>query len=153
MQSWLWKVCYWLPRQCWLLSRGCFPVGESGSSFTKMCGPWYIFRGAGWCMTSVFLVLMVKPKLSRALEKWFTHCCISASVLLLRAQSSPTRSSLSDLCFCCEPFEVEHSSTCSVPESALGVIHIKWYNQLRKPKLHSDVKNQINLWPHLDSSN
>ena len=25
--------------------------------------------GAGWCMTSVFLVLMVKPKLSQALEK------------------------------------------------------------------------------------
>ena len=28
-----------------------------------------IFRGAGWCMTSVFLVLMLKPKLSQALEK------------------------------------------------------------------------------------
>ena len=60
-----------------------------------MCGGWYTFRGAGWCMTSVFLVLMVKPKLSQAPEKWFTHCCISTSVLLLRAQSSTKRSSLS----------------------------------------------------------
>ena len=48
-------------------------VAFTGSSFTKMCGSWYIFRGAGWCMTSVFLVLMVNPKLSQALEKLFTH--------------------------------------------------------------------------------
>ena len=46
-------------------------------------------------MTSVFLVLMLKPKLSQALDKRFTHCCISSSVLLLRAQSSAKRSSLS----------------------------------------------------------
>ena len=44
---------------------------------------------------TVFLVLMVKRKLSQALEKLFMHCCISTSVLLLRAQSSTKRSSLS----------------------------------------------------------
>ena len=68
-------------------------------------------------MTSVFLVLMVKSKLSQALEKRFTHCCISTSLLLLSAQSSAKRSSLSVATFtyvCFESSEVEHSSICSV---------------------------------------
>ena len=105
MQSWLWKVCYWHPRQCWLLWRGCFPgrwnnrygVAFSGSSFTKMCGSWYIFRGAGWCMTSVFLLLMVKPEFVASSRK-VIHAQLHFHLiwlLLLRAQSSVKRSSLS----------------------------------------------------------
>ena len=52
-------------------------------------------------MTSVLLVLMVKPKLTQALEKLFTHCCISTSVLLLRAQFVYVRRSLNQLLVTC----------------------------------------------------
>ena len=40
----------------------------SSVSFTTMRGS-CIFRGAGWYMDCIFLVLIVKPKLSQALEK------------------------------------------------------------------------------------
>ena len=46
-------------------------------------------------MTSVFVVLMVRQKLSQALEKWSMFCCIFPIELLLRAQLSAYRSSLS----------------------------------------------------------
>ena len=86
-----------------------------------MCGLWHIFRGAGWCVTIVFLVLMVKPKMSQALEKWFTHCCISASVLLLREQSSANRSSLSVATFTCV-FALSRLRL-NTPQS---VLHFSW---------------------------
>ena len=65
--------------------------------FTEICGSWYWFPGAGWNITSVFLVLMVRPKLLQAAEKLSISTCISCSSLALRAQSSAKRKSLRSL--------------------------------------------------------
>ena len=73
-------------------------------------------------MTFIFLVLMVKPKLSQALEKLFTHrgCCISATVAAADSavirKEELSQCGYIDLCFCFESSEVEHSSVGSVPQ-------------------------------------
>ena len=43
-------------------------------------GSTYGFRGAGWCITSVFFVLMVRPKLSQATENLSKLFCMLACV-------------------------------------------------------------------------
>ena len=48
----------------------------------------YCFLGDDWYNTSVFFVLMVKPKLSHALENWSMLVYMSDSGGALRAQSS-----------------------------------------------------------------
>ena len=45
-------------------------------------------------MTSVFLVLMVRPKFTQALEKQSISCCIFCSLLVLSAQLSANKKSL-----------------------------------------------------------
>ena len=60
-------------------------------SFTVMHRYWYGLPGAGWSITLIFMVLMVRPKLSLAVESLSTSSCISCSVLTLRAQSSAKR--------------------------------------------------------------
>ena len=67
--------------------------------FTEICGSWYWFSGAGWNITSVFLVLMVSPKLLQAAEKLSISTCILCSSLALRAQSSAKRKSLRTVSF------------------------------------------------------
>ena len=62
--------------------------------FTVMLGSWYGFPGAGWYITSVFLVLMVSPQLSQAVENLSISSCISGSLLAFSAQSSAKRRSL-----------------------------------------------------------
>ena len=54
---------------------------------------------AGWNITSVFLVLMVRPRLLQAAEKLVILVCISCSSLALRAQSSTKRKSLRTVSF------------------------------------------------------
>ena len=56
-------------------------------SFTVMHGAWYGSSEAGWNITSVIMVLMVRPKLSLAVENLFTSSCIFCSVVASRAQS------------------------------------------------------------------
>ena len=53
----------------------------------------YGLPGAGWCKTSVFLVLIVIPKLEQADENLSTLFCMSSTVLAFRAQSSAKRKS------------------------------------------------------------
>lgn len=50
--------------------------------------------GAGLCITAIFLVLFVSPKLSQASGDLSVLCCISASETALRFQSSTKRKSL-----------------------------------------------------------
>ena len=59
----------------------------------------YWLPGAGWSITSVFLVLMVRPKLLQAAEKLSISACICCSSLALRAQSSVKRKSLKIVSF------------------------------------------------------
>ena len=54
---------------------------------------------AGWNITSVFLVLMVRSKLLQAAEKLSILACISCSSLALRAQSSAKRKSVRTVSF------------------------------------------------------
>ena len=61
--------------------------------FMVMLGSVYVFPGAGWCITSVFFVLIVKPKLLQASEKMSTLRCISVSEVVLSPQSSANRRS------------------------------------------------------------
>jgi len=49
-----------------------------------MFGSWYGIPAEGWCITSIFLVLMLKPKLSLTEENASISCCISCSLLALR---------------------------------------------------------------------
>ena len=53
-----------------------------------IAGSTYVLWGAGWCKTSVFLVLIVSPKLLQAVEKLFMFCCMWSFVAALSAQSS-----------------------------------------------------------------
>ena len=62
--------------------------------FIVMFGSWYGYPGAGWYITSVFLVLIVKPKLSQAVENPSISSCISCSLLAFSAQSSAKTRSL-----------------------------------------------------------
>ena len=57
------------------------------------------YPGAGWFMTSVFLVLIVWPKLLQASTNLSTLCCMLASEAALRAQSSANKKSLMVLTF------------------------------------------------------
>ena len=58
-----------------------------------IAGSTYVLWGAGWCKTSVFLVLIVSPKLLQAVEKLFMFCCMWSFVAALSAQSSANRRS------------------------------------------------------------
>ena len=71
-----------------------FSTAWSLCPFTVMLGSWYGFPGAGWYITSVSLVLMVKPKLSQAVENPSISSCISCSLLAFSAQSSAKTRSL-----------------------------------------------------------
>jgi len=62
--------------------------------FSVMLGSWYRHPGAGWYITSVFLVLMVRPNLSQAVENPSISSCISCSLSAFSAQSSARRRSL-----------------------------------------------------------
>ena len=62
--------------------------------FTVMLGAWYGFPGASWYITSVFFVLMGRPKLSQAVENPSISSCITCSLLAFSAQSSAKRRSL-----------------------------------------------------------
>ena len=59
-----------------------------------MLGSMYGFPGAGWCITSVFFMLMIWPKLSQAIENLPTLFCMLALVVAFSAQSSANRNSL-----------------------------------------------------------
>lgn len=55
---------------------------------------WYttrVYFAAGWCRTSVSLVLIVRLRLSQALEKQSMLSCLKVSVAVLSAQSSGNR--------------------------------------------------------------
>ncbi len=58
-----------------------------------MVGSVYAFARACWKNSSVFLVLIVKPKSSQALENWSMLFCMSNWVLAFNAQSSAKRKS------------------------------------------------------------
>ena len=60
--------------------------------FTVMLGSWCGCPGAGCYITSGFWVLMVRPKLSQAVENPSISRCISCSLLAFSAQSSAKRS-------------------------------------------------------------
>ena len=60
--------------------------------FTVMSGSWYAFPGASWYITSVFLLLMVRPKLSQAVENPSISSYIFCSLSAFKAQSSAKRS-------------------------------------------------------------
>ena len=68
-----------------------FSTAWSLYHFAVMSGSWYRFPGRGWYITSVFLVLMVRPKLSQAVENPSISSCISCSLLAFSAQSSAKR--------------------------------------------------------------
>ena len=59
-----------------------------------MFGLMYAFPGAGWCITSVFLMLIVRPKLVQASANLLTFWCMSSSQMEFRVQSSANRKSL-----------------------------------------------------------
>ena len=59
-----------------------------------MLGSTYSFSGAGWCITSVFFVLMVRPKLSLTTENLSTLFCMLAFVVAFSSQSSSNRNLL-----------------------------------------------------------
>ena len=69
-----------------------FSTAWSLCPFTVMLGSWCGFPGAGCYITSVFLVLMMRPKLSQAVENPSISSCIS--LLAFSAQSSAKRRSL-----------------------------------------------------------
>ena len=71
-----------------------FSTAWSLCLFTMMLGSWCGFSGAGWYNTSVFLVLMVRPKLLQAVENPSISSCISCSLLAFSTQSSAKRRSL-----------------------------------------------------------
>ena len=50
-----------------------FSMAWSLCPFTVILGSWYWFSGAGWYITSVFLVPMVRPKFSQAVENPSKH--------------------------------------------------------------------------------
>ena len=54
----------------------------------------YDFPGAGWCITSVFFVLMVWLKLSQAIENLSTLFCMLALVVAFSAQLLANRNLL-----------------------------------------------------------
>ena len=53
----------------------------------------------------------VKPMLSHALEKWFTHCCVKSAVI---REKEFSQCGYLHLCLCFESSEAEHSSIRSV---------------------------------------
>ena len=59
-----------------------------------MVGSTYGFPGAGWCITSVFFVLMVRLRLSQAIENLSTLFCMLALVVVFSAQSLVNRNLL-----------------------------------------------------------
>ena len=73
MQHWHWQFCCWSPHQWVWFSRECCPCKYVNLSIAWRVRPLTVIddstfssRGAGWCMTSVFLVLIVMPKASQA---------------------------------------------------------------------------------------
>ena len=66
---------------------------------TVMVGSTYGLPSAGWCMTSAFVVLIVRPKLLQASTNLSTLCCMLASDAALKAQSSANKKSLMVLTF------------------------------------------------------
>lgn len=54
----------------------------------------YGFPGTNWCITLVFLVLIVRSKLSQVSENMSALCYMSASEVALRVLSSANRKSL-----------------------------------------------------------
>lgn len=87
--------------QCWHCECVCCQVSTACSicPFTVIYGSWYCLFGAGWYITSVFLVLMVRLKFLQAVEKLSISACISCSLLALMAQSSVKRKSLRTVSF------------------------------------------------------
>ena len=71
-----------------------FSTAWSLFPLTVMSCSWYGFPGADWDITSVFLVLMVRSKLSQAVENPSISSCIFCSLLAFSAQSSAKRRSL-----------------------------------------------------------
>ena len=72
-----------------------FPTTVSLWSLIFILGSTYVFPGAGWCKTSIFLVLIVRPKLLQDCEKHFILLCMSGSDPEFSAQSSANKKSLS----------------------------------------------------------
>ena len=75
-----------------------------------MLGSTYGFPGASWCITSVFFVLMVRSKLSQAIENLSTLFCMLALVVAFSAQLSANKlvDSISlHFGLCLKPSEVE----------------------------------------------
>ena len=71
-----------------------FSTAWSLFPFTVKSGSWYRFPGADWYITSAFLVLMVRPKLSQTVENPSISSCIFCSLLAFSAQSSAKQRSL-----------------------------------------------------------
>ena len=95
-------------------------------------GSMYRFPGADWCIISVFLILMVRPKSLHASENLSSLRCMSSSDPAFRAQSSANRGSddvCHDLGFCLKPTVVEQPSVCSVSDADSNVIISKGIHQ------------------------
>ena len=79
-----------------------------------MFGWMYGFPGAGRCITSVFFVLMVKPKLSQAIENLSTLFCMLALVVVFSALSSTNENISLHLGLYLKPSEVENRAVSAV---------------------------------------
>ena len=77
-----------------------FSTAWSLCPFTVMLGSWYGFPWAGWYITSVFLVLMVKPKLSQTVENPSISSCISCSLLSVISKDEISDYSIFDFADC-----------------------------------------------------
>ena len=92
-----------------------------------MLGSTYGFPGAGWCIISVFFVLMVRPKLSQAIENLSRPFCMFDLVVAFSAQKHIDDISL-HLVLCLKPSEVEDRAVRAVS----NVNSIIWATQCMK---------------------